>query len=227
MILVSTCSCLCPSHWSQVLSREWRCSWAAPTGGAPTTSEWSTILLPSKVRLILETWRYTKRTLHDDDTYMESHFSILDLREGNPQIISPSKCQVKWIFDYFLPVSPIKRLSNIQPNYRCFKTPWRLCNDWTLFGVHNDIYVILYTARIRPTIRYSQQTPKGEILGGGVALMSWTYDLCTAFALAVLNAISRYLCVFYKDSGMCNTAFKLIFGVGGLKYHTNSILYIQ
>ena len=32
---------------------------AAPTGGAPTTSEWSTILFPTKVCLILETLRYT------------------------------------------------------------------------------------------------------------------------------------------------------------------------
>ena len=31
---------------------------AAPTGGAPTTSEWSTILLPTKVWLILEVLRY-------------------------------------------------------------------------------------------------------------------------------------------------------------------------
>ena len=30
----------------------------APTGHAPTTSEWSTSLLPTKVRLILEAWRY-------------------------------------------------------------------------------------------------------------------------------------------------------------------------
>ena len=30
---------------------------AAPTGDAPTTSEWSTILLPTKVRIILEVWR--------------------------------------------------------------------------------------------------------------------------------------------------------------------------
>ena len=30
---------------------------AAPTGDAPTTSEWATILLPIKVRLILEIWR--------------------------------------------------------------------------------------------------------------------------------------------------------------------------
>ena len=30
---------------------------AAPTGDAPTTSEWSTIQLPTNVPLILETWR--------------------------------------------------------------------------------------------------------------------------------------------------------------------------
>ena len=30
---------------------------AAPTGDAPATSEWSTILLPTKVRLILEVLR--------------------------------------------------------------------------------------------------------------------------------------------------------------------------
>ena len=27
IFLVLSCSCLCPIHWSQVLSREWRCSW--------------------------------------------------------------------------------------------------------------------------------------------------------------------------------------------------------
>ena len=37
---------------------------SAPTGDAPTTSEWSTILLPIKVRLILETWRYFKNKTH-------------------------------------------------------------------------------------------------------------------------------------------------------------------
>ena len=29
MFLVSSCSCLCPIHWSQVSSREWRCSWSS------------------------------------------------------------------------------------------------------------------------------------------------------------------------------------------------------
>ena len=42
-------SCLYSIHSSQVLIREW-------TGAAPTTSEWSTILLPCKVRFILEVW---------------------------------------------------------------------------------------------------------------------------------------------------------------------------
>ena len=29
MFIVLCCSCLCPIHWSQVLSREWRCSWSS------------------------------------------------------------------------------------------------------------------------------------------------------------------------------------------------------
>ena len=29
MFLVSSCSCLCPIHWSHVLSWEWRCSWSS------------------------------------------------------------------------------------------------------------------------------------------------------------------------------------------------------
>ena len=29
MFLISSCSCLCPIHWSQVLSLEWRCSWSS------------------------------------------------------------------------------------------------------------------------------------------------------------------------------------------------------
>ena len=30
----------------------------SPTGDAPATSEWSTVLLPAKVSIILEVWRY-------------------------------------------------------------------------------------------------------------------------------------------------------------------------
>ena len=60
MFLVSSCSYISLIHWSRVLSREWGCSW---TGDAPTTSGWSTISLPTKVRLILEVWWYMWRLL--------------------------------------------------------------------------------------------------------------------------------------------------------------------
>ena len=36
MILVLSCSCLCPIHWSQVLSWEWRCSWSSVSGASYT-----------------------------------------------------------------------------------------------------------------------------------------------------------------------------------------------
>ena len=29
MLLVSSCSCLCPIHWSHMFNREWRCSWSS------------------------------------------------------------------------------------------------------------------------------------------------------------------------------------------------------
>ena len=37
---------------------------AAPTGDAPTTSEWSTILLPINARLILEIWQSPHKAVH-------------------------------------------------------------------------------------------------------------------------------------------------------------------
>ena len=46
--------CFCPIHWSQVLSWEWSCRWSI--ADAPATYVWSSILLPTKVRLILEVW---------------------------------------------------------------------------------------------------------------------------------------------------------------------------
>ena len=53
MFLVSSCSCLCPIHWSQALSREWSCSWSsADRRCSITTSEWSTIVMPTKAWFI-------------------------------------------------------------------------------------------------------------------------------------------------------------------------------
>ena len=55
MFLVSSCSCFCPILWSHVLSREWGCSWQAML---LQNLRWSTSILPNKLRLILEFWRY-------------------------------------------------------------------------------------------------------------------------------------------------------------------------
>ena len=49
MFLVSSCSWLYPIHWSQLLSREWRCSWRS------AGSRCSNYII--KVRIILEVWR--------------------------------------------------------------------------------------------------------------------------------------------------------------------------
>ena len=48
---------------------------AAPIGGAPTTSELSTILLPAKVRLISDVWRYWQLKMgHMDQVYEPSQW---------------------------------------------------------------------------------------------------------------------------------------------------------
>ena len=58
MFLILSCSCLCPIHWSQLLSWEWRCSWSSADRRCSNYIWVSTILLPTKVRLILEVLRY-------------------------------------------------------------------------------------------------------------------------------------------------------------------------
>ena len=51
-------SCLWQSIEARCLVENEDVVGAAPTGDAPTASEWSTMSLPTKVCLILETWRY-------------------------------------------------------------------------------------------------------------------------------------------------------------------------
>ena len=46
-----------PNHWTRCLVENEDVVGVAPTGDAPTTSEWSTSLFPTKVWLILDVWR--------------------------------------------------------------------------------------------------------------------------------------------------------------------------
>ena len=50
---------------------------AAQTGDAPTTSEWSPSLFPTKVRLILEVWQYS---LHDYSVDTSHDYSAIDTK---------------------------------------------------------------------------------------------------------------------------------------------------
>ena len=58
MFLVLACSCLCAIYWNQVLSGEWRCSWSSADRRCSNYIWVINNLLLTKVRLILETWRY-------------------------------------------------------------------------------------------------------------------------------------------------------------------------
>ena len=80
MFLVSSSSCLCPTHWSQVLSREW--------SSAPTTYERSTVLLPTKSYLILEVWWYSLRPWHYTRELHLSHNTCLWLVPSHFQQIT-------------------------------------------------------------------------------------------------------------------------------------------
>ena len=77
MFLVSSSSCLYLIHWSLVWVKYEDVVGAAPTGDAPTTSEWSTILFYTKVRRILEFLRYFK----PDDTVFSRLCYLLFLQE--------------------------------------------------------------------------------------------------------------------------------------------------
>ena len=52
-----SCSCLCPVHWRQVLSWEWRCSWSSADRRC-SNYIW-VILLLTEVYLILEVGQYS------------------------------------------------------------------------------------------------------------------------------------------------------------------------
>ena len=79
---------------------------AAPTGDAPTTSERSTILLPAKVRPILEVWRYDRfrfgcphiRLAYEHSSALQMHFLIIYNRILIPKVqLKTIQCQLgKW-----------------------------------------------------------------------------------------------------------------------------------
>ena len=64
---------------------------AAPTGAVPTTSEWSTVVLPIKVPLILDVWQYTLHALFccglgtDQKIFMDGYMLFCRKRRNDTQ----------------------------------------------------------------------------------------------------------------------------------------------
>ena len=78
ILLVSSCSCLCPIRWRQMLSQEWRCSWGS-------ADRWcynyiwlikTTTLLHTKVRFIIHVLGYVS-TVGATNQYCFNFFSVL------------------------------------------------------------------------------------------------------------------------------------------------------
>ena len=84
---------------------------AAPTGEAPTTTELSTMILPTKVRLILEVWRYYVDMSHINTRWNYNfttvpnptiQFQILDADDTHQSLLcclfeSISFCKHPWL----------------------------------------------------------------------------------------------------------------------------------
>ena len=64
MFLVSSRTCLCPIHWSQVLSWEWRCRWSSADRQCSNYIWVINNLLCTKVRHILEVWHQCQILYH-------------------------------------------------------------------------------------------------------------------------------------------------------------------
>ena len=106
MFRVSSCSCLSPILWSQMsgLKNE-DVVWAVPK------PEWSTILLPTKVRLMLEVWLYITYASFVDHMFCSTFTSLW------PYAVSI--CQRTWSqLVWITTLSPIQHKTTTPANVR-------------------------------------------------------------------------------------------------------------
>ena len=120
MFIVSSCMCLCPIHWSHVLIREWRCSRSSADRWCSNYIWVTTILLLTKMRLILEIWRYTNtckniNSLRPSDAYIfVGKLTIVGSDNGLAPSSSdtgllPGRCQtIIWTSAGILLIGPLR-----------------------------------------------------------------------------------------------------------------------
>ena len=91
MILLSSCSCLCPIHWSQVLSREWRCSWSSADRRCP-----------NYIWLINNLIAYQSASyIRDLTVYLDQHSPDGTKPLPQPIMTCHPRCSVKFISEEF------------------------------------------------------------------------------------------------------------------------------
>ena len=89
MSLISSCSCLCPIHWSQVLCREWRCSWSS-----------------ADRRCSNYIWVMNKIIAYQDATYIRGFTAIRGVPYGKPtanELTDTAIVEIcfMWIYDWY------------------------------------------------------------------------------------------------------------------------------
>ena len=89
-----------PKPLKPVLSREWRCSW---TWAAPTTSEWLTRLLPTKVRLISNVWK---------ELFITGPHAMLPFLASHDDVIKRKHFPRYWPFERGIHWSPVNSPHN-------------------------------------------------------------------------------------------------------------------
>ena len=120
MFLVSSCSCLCAIYWSQVLSREWRCSWCS-AGRRCSNYIWV-------ISNFIANWEapyikgFTVITLLHGNA-----FRAIGPLGGNPPATSgfPSQWASSAELWYWMWITP-ERLKKMELSVIC--TSWRSCN---------------------------------------------------------------------------------------------------
>ena len=145
MFLISPCSCLCTIYWSHVLSGEWRCSWSSADrrGDAPTTSEWSKILLPTKMRLISEVWGHftgTEAIIWLSQRHWSNcgeHRQIIPINRVILENINITKSSITKPFAWFMGYDEVTVMWHYGNAQKSAKLHWPLVHHWQFCMLHS------------------------------------------------------------------------------------------
>ena len=123
MSLFSSCSCLCSSVWSQLLSREWRCSWSS-----------------ANRRCSSYIWVTNNFIANQGASYIR-YLTVINTGSGNTSVVSgnkplPEQMLTKSMLQYGITRPQWVKMSfcldggnEIMPAWMCICTWWKLNVD--------------------------------------------------------------------------------------------------